>query len=120
MTTTFPMLRTGAVAQYASSRQITVSTRVATFVDGSEQRFRSFPTPILRWTIRLDRLTADELDQLHAFFQSQNGSVGSFSFTDPWDGITHPDCSFELDTFASVMRDDTRELTTLVIRNNQA
>ncbi|MGC2819953.1 MAG: hypothetical protein WA198_09735 [Candidatus Sulfotelmatobacter sp.] len=50
---TFPTLKTGAMAQYGSSRARRFSTQVLRFVDGSEQRFPDFGTPLLQWVIRL-------------------------------------------------------------------
>jgi hypothetical protein len=61
---TFPTLKTGAVAQYGSSRTRGFSTQVFRFLDGSEQRFQDYGAPLRRWTIRLSLLDEAELNAL--------------------------------------------------------
>jgi hypothetical protein len=117
---TFPQLQSGAVAQYPSTRHISFSTFITPFVDGSEQRFRDFPASVQRWTIRLDRLTAAELDAVESFFDSQSGEFSSFTFVDPWDETEYPDCSFEGPALSTVLRGETHGAATFTIRNNQA
>lgn len=117
---TFPHLQSGAVAQYPSTRHISFSTFITPFVDGSEQRFRDFPAPVQRWTIRLDLLTAAELNAIESFFEAQSGEFSSFAFIDPWDETEYPNCSFEGQTLSTVLRAETHGAATLTIRNNQA
>lgn len=93
----FPTLKTGAVAQYPSERTNRFSTVVYEFVDGREQRFPQFGTPLKRWMVRLELLDELELFRLEQFFIEQGGASGHFSFVDPWDGTEHADCSFESD-----------------------
>ncbi len=93
----FPALKTGAVAQYPSERVVQFSTVVHEFVDGNEQRSAAFGTGLRRWAIRMEALDENELFRLERFFVEQGGASGSFSFTDPWDGIVYSDCSFERD-----------------------
>jgi phage-related protein len=80
----FPVLSTGAVAQYPASRTFECATRVLVFVDGSEQRFRQTASPERRWTIRLEKLNDEEMAAIEAFLAGRQGSYGSFAFTDPW------------------------------------
>ena len=75
----FPLLKTGAVGQYPSSREVSFSTEVMRFVDGGEQRFRELRAPVLRWTIHLHNVDAAELEAIDNFFISQQGEFGSFS-----------------------------------------
>ena len=115
----FPLLRTGAVAQYPSQREIAFNTSVTRFVDGTEQRFRAQKGPALRWFIRMSQVSAEEIAVLEDFFDSAQGRFGSFSFVDPWDGAEYPDCSFEEDDFAATAVSDWRWAAHRIIRANQ-
>ena len=115
---TFPVLTTGAVTQYPSSRTLHFSTHVTKFVDGREQRFRELKQPVRSWTVRLHQLSAEEIDSLERFFQSRQGQFESFAFVDPWDGTEYPDCSFDQDTFRVGALDEGRYQGQLIIRNN--
>ena len=84
-------------------------------MDGSEQRFRGYQTPLRRWAIRLDLLDQTELHILREFFLTQNGSAGSFSFTDPWDGTVYPNCSLDEDEMAEKLEDVEKGKTTLTV-----
>ena len=96
----FRALKTGAVAQYPSDRTRRFATQAFRFLDGGEQRFQEYPAALLRWTIRLELLDEGELENLREFFLSEEGRAGSFSFTDPWDGTAHANCSFASDSLA--------------------
>jgi hypothetical protein len=115
---TFPVLSTGAVAQYPSGRRLSYITSVTHFLDGTEQRFRELKQPVRRWIIRLHQLTATEIGGIETFFEDMQGEFGSFSFVDPWDGTEYPDCSFDQDAFSSQALDEMRNQGHLVIRNN--
>lgn len=115
----FPTLKTGAVAQYPSSRTTRSSTQVYRFLDGSEQRFLALATPLHRWQIQLDLLDEAELGNLENFFASEQGRSGYFSFTDPWDGTVYPNCSFDSDTFSADLIDSGQGKTQLTIRENR-
>lgn len=115
----FPVLQTGAVAQYPSFRSVRAAARILRFVDGSEQRFKQFGAPVRSWVIRLDRVSEEELAVIEAFFVSQQGSFGSFAFTDPWDGTEYPDCSFGADELDFRLVDESGGATSLTINNNQ-
>lgn len=112
----FPILKTGAVAQYPADREIRFSTQVVRFVDGSEQRFRNFSNSLHRWSIRLNSLDENELNAIRNFFQTQRGSAGTFSFTDPWDAAVYDQCCLENDEMLEELLDEGRSRTTLVIR----
>jgi phage-related protein len=115
----FPALKTGAVAQYGSDRSRHFSTQVLRFVDGSEQRFAGYQAALLQWTIRLDLLDEAELAALEAFFESEGGRVGSFSFTDPWDGTVYPSCSFGSDDLELKFQEIARGQTQMVVKENR-
>jgi hypothetical protein len=92
---------------------------VLRFVDGTEQRFRERATALKRWIIRLDLLDEEEAARLEEFFKAQRGRGGSFAFTDPWDGVRYPDCSFEGDVLEVRHRGPMRAETRLVVRQNR-
>jgi phage-related protein len=112
----FPTLRTGAVAQYPADRTREFSTQVYRFLDGSEQRIAEYPAALRRWQIRLELLDEAELDTLQEFFLSEDGRAGSFSFTDPWDGSAHANCSFGGDVLALDFEGPMNGKTNLVVK----
>ena len=116
---TFPTLKTGATLQYPAQRATEFSTDIVRFVDGSEQRFRGYQTPLKRWNIRLDLLDETELHTLREFFRTQSGAAESFSFTDPWDGTVHPDCRLTGNEMADELDDAEQGKTTLTVSENR-
>src|SRR5438105_3414962 len=117
---TFPVLKTGAIMQMPSSRAIQFATDVVQFVDGSEQRFRSYAQPYHRWVVRFDVLDEAELQDIRAFVQRMDGAAGLFSFTDPWDGTVYTKCSLEGGATVDSLMGPTQNGTTLLIRENKA
>ena len=115
----FPKLRTGAVAQYPAARSLSYSTEVAKFIDGKEQRSRGYVAPLRRWAIQLKLLDEGELAAFDRFFQDQAGASGVFSFTDPWDGTVHTQCSFEGDDLEVRLDDPRSGRTKFVVRENR-
>ncbi len=113
---TFPVLKTGAVAQYPAVRAQERSTRVLAFVDGGEQRFRRRAGAARRWVIRLAALDDAEMAALDDFLASRQGRLGSFAFTDPWDGQVHADCSLDADATALEFVDILRGRATITVR----
>lgn len=116
----FPALKTGVVAQYGSDRSRRFATQVLRFVDGSEQRFPGFGTPLMQWVIRLDLLDEAELANLEQFFEDEGGRAGTFSFTDPWDGTVYASCSFGSDELALEFQEVARGKTQLTVKENRS
>jgi hypothetical protein len=116
----FPSLKTGVVAQYPADRQKNFSTQVLRFLDGSEQRFPAFGTTLRRWVIRLDLLDEGELANLEAFFESQGGRAGVFSFTDPFDATVYANCSFDADEFQATYGGPQEGQASVTIRENRS
>lgn len=116
----FPTLKTGAVMQYPARRSVQFSSTVVRFVDGSEQRYRLYQTPLHRWTVQLDLLDDSELQQLREFFRSQSGQFGSFSFTDPWDGMVYATCTLASDEMSDTLKDVFDGRTSLTIQENRS
>ena len=115
----FPALKTGAVAQYPSDRSRGFSTQVLRFLDGKEQRFRGYGTPLRRWLIRLEQLDEAELAGLEQFFVEQGGRAGIFAFTDPWDATVYATCSFEGDSMTAEYRGRGDGGTSVVVKENR-
>lgn len=115
----FPVLKTGVVAQYPSDRTRQLSTVVKRFLDGSEQRFAGFGGPLKRWLIRLELLDEAELANLEAFFVEQGGRAGTFSFTDPWDGTVYANCSFESDAMMAEYQGQSAGAASVVLKENR-
>jgi phage-related protein len=91
--TIFPQLKTGAVAQYPMVRRQEFRNQTVRFVDGSEQRYRDSAGVRQSWQVALSGLDEHELAAIEEFFVVNQGSFGSFQFTDPWDGQVYDDCS---------------------------
>ena len=71
----FPTLKTGAVMQYPGKRTLQFSTDVVRFLDGTEQRYRDYPSVLHRWTIQLDLLDESELAALRPVLRHEPGQV---------------------------------------------
>lgn len=95
--TTFPKLKTNAVAQYPAAKTLRFANQVLRFVDGTEQRYRNAPGPLHQWTIRLSALDEGEMLAMEQFFQANQGRFGNFTFTDPWDNAEYVNCSLAND-----------------------
>jgi Conserved hypothetical protein 2217 (DUF2460) len=115
---TFPRLKTGAVAQYPAGRSVTYATDVFRFLDGSEQKYRQLGAAGKRWVVDLQLLDDAELSEISEFFQAQQGRFGTFSFEDPWDGTVHDDCSFADDALMVSLAAEARGALKLVIKEN--
>ena len=89
---TFPLLSTGAVAQYPLSRSTNYAVESIQFLDGSRQRCLTRGTSLRQWLISLQQLDEAELSQVEQFFDANQGSFGSFTFLDPFTGQTVPNC----------------------------
>ena len=117
---TFPVLKSGAVAQYPWHRSVSYATQVLRFVDGSEQRLRDQSAPLLRWIISLELLDDDELSAVDAFVVAQQGVLENFTFVDPWDGVEYPQCSLEDDSAVLEYARSGHGRTALVVRQNRS
>lgn len=88
----FPKLKTGAVAQYPSSRLLEFSTEVRRFLDSSEQRCRDRTGVRRRWRLDLTQLDESELASVRRFVEEQRGAFATFDFEDPFSGSTVANC----------------------------
>jgi hypothetical protein len=115
----FPALKTGAVTQYPATKSTQYSSFVLRFLDGSDQRYREYSTPLRRWTIQLNMLDETELNALDQFFNSQQGRFETFSFIDPWTQSTIPTCSMEQDVLNYELSGEMCGSTSLVVVENR-
>jgi hypothetical protein len=98
---TFPLLNTGAVAQYPAGATRAQQVELIRFLDGGEQRFSTQGRVLRRWQIHLNLLNEDEMQALESFFAAQLGPYSSFSFPDPFSGSVVANCRFASDVFSS-------------------
>jgi hypothetical protein len=117
--TTFPILKTNAVAQYPLTRRMVFQNQALTFVDGTQQRYRDCASARLGWEIRLQDLDEGELAAVEEFFLANQGAFGSFSFTDPEDGQVYDDCSLETDGLDVTSLEEMRGTTVLTVVQNR-
>lgn len=112
----FPILKTGAVAQYPAVKSAQFRNQTVRFVDGAEQRYRDAAGPLHVWEIRLSQLDETEMAAVEQFFLLNQGRQGSFAFTDPWDGAVYPECSLQSDEIALEYQAELRGRTSLTVR----
>jgi hypothetical protein len=116
----FPKLKTGAVAQYPASRSLRFQNQVLRFVDGTEQRYRDSSGLQRNWVISLDQLDEGEMAAIDEFFAQNQGRLGSFEFTDPWDGSVHANCSFATDDLILTCIAEMQGRASLTVMENRA
>jgi hypothetical protein len=115
----FPVLKTGAVAQYPASRAFQYRNQILRFVDGNEQKYRDSAGPLHRWVIRLDQLDPTELAAIEDFFLTNQGAFASFSFTDPWDSAVYSNCSISADNLGTMTKEELQNLASITIVENR-
>ena len=117
---TFPTLKTGAAMQYPPTTRTRYSSQLLRFVDGSEQRYRDYPAPLRVWVIRLDLLDEEEMKAFEEFFVEQQGQLGNFTFVDPKDNMTYPNCSLMIDDYDFTLNGERRGQTSMMVRENRS
>lgn len=110
---TFPVLKTGAVAQYPLGLGLRYSTQVVRFMDGSQQKFRLIGVRLRRWNLKLDLLDEQELGALIAFVEQQGSQT--FPFTDPFTGEIAENCVIYREEFDATMNSEMSGQTAVVI-----
>jgi hypothetical protein len=109
----FPILKTGAIAQYPLAREIRFLTQGVRFMDNSSQKYRLYGKPLRSWTIKLDLLDEQELAAVIAFVEQQSGQ--SFTFTDPITGNDVARCRISGQHLDTAMASEMNGQTNLVI-----
>jgi len=117
---TFPQLKTGAVAQYPATKSIRFQNQTVRFLDGSEQRYRDAAGPLHRWVIQLSQLDEGEMAAFAQFFEDNQGRLGNFAFTDPWDGAQYANCSLASDELTLGSVAEMRAGTALTVIENRS
>ncbi len=110
---TFPVLRTGAVAQYPLEHSVRFRTDSVRFLDGSTQRFPLTGRGLRRWKIRLEALDHQELETVIDFVEQQENS--SFTFVDPLTGTSVPNCILANESFEAAASGEVTGNATLEI-----
>ena len=118
-TTSFPHLKTNAVAQYPARRAMAFRNETVRFLDGREQRYRDSAGPLHRWELLLERLDEGEIAKIADFFAANEGAFGDFEFTDPLDGQVYPHCSVGSDEMEVGAAGEMCAATTIVILENR-
>jgi hypothetical protein len=116
---TFPQLKTGAVAQYPATKSAHFQNQTVRFLDGSEQRYRDSAGPLHQWVVQLSELDESEMAAFEQFFEDNQGRLGSFAFTDPWDGTQYPNCSLASDDLMLASTAEMRGKTSLTVIENR-
>jgi hypothetical protein len=88
----FPLLSTGAVAQYPLTRGTSFAVEAILFLDGTGQRCVTRGKKLRRWQVALSQLAEAELQQIESFFDGVQGNFGAFTFVDPYTGESVPNC----------------------------
>jgi hypothetical protein len=117
---TFPQLKTSAVTQYPALKSLRFQNEALRFLDGSEQRYRDAAGVLHQWVIRLSELDETEMAAFQQFFEDAQGRLGSFAFTDPWDGTQYPDCSLASDDMEWLSAAEMRGRTSLTVVENRS
>ena len=118
--TIFPLLKTKAVAQYPATKTVQFHNQALRFVDGTEQRYRDAANPLHCWVIQLSALDETEMAAVDNFFQQTQGQLGTFSFTDPWDGQVYAGCSVQSDQLTIESTAQLRSRTSLTIAEGRS
>jgi len=116
---TFPTLKTGAVAQYPATKTFRFQNQILRFIDGTDQRYRDSAGPLHTWEIHLDKLDEGEMAIIENFFAENRGTFGSFTFTDPWDGQVYPNCSLASDSLPLVSINEMQGSVVLKVVENR-
>lgn len=118
--TTFPLLKTKAVAQYPATKAVQFHNQALRFVDGTEQRYRDAANPLHCWVIQLSALDEAEMAAVDNFFLQTQGRLNTFSFTDPWDGKVYAGCYVQSDQLTIESTAELRSKTSLTIAEGRS
>jgi hypothetical protein len=88
----FPILSSGAIAQYGLPLGRSSPSQIIRFLDGTDQRFLTRGPMLRRWLIDLHLLNESEIASIEAFFNAMGGQYSTFNFPDPIGGTSVPNC----------------------------
>lgn len=83
MSSLFPQMSTGAVAQFPLRSRSHYLTRVTDADDISETVYAAWTNPFGAWDLSVDAATDADVQIIQTFFESQMGRYGRFIFLDP-------------------------------------
>ncbi len=115
----FPILKTGAVAQYPAKLTFLYRADIVPFLDGSEQRYRNSPSVLHQWEIDLAQLDEQEIANIQQFFLQNQGGADNFAFTDPWSNAVYSNCSIAGDDLGMTYKGLLSGSTTVILRENR-
>lgn len=113
----FPILKTGAVAQYPMTTAIRFVTQDVRFLDGSRQTYSMQGNVLRNWRIQLDRLDAQEAAGIAQFVEAVQGA--GFAFPDPVTGTNVLNCVFDAEEQAMDSTGEMRAGAVLVVRETR-
>ena len=113
----FPVLKTGAVAQYPLATGLRFATQDVRFLDGSRQTYSMQGNVLRSWRIQLDRLDAQEAGRVSQFVEAVQGA--SFTFPDPVTGTNVANCIFEAEELAMDATGEMRAEALLLVRETR-
>ena len=115
----FPKLKSGAAAQYPATKSLRFENQTLRFLDGSEQRYRDSAGALHQWVIPLSNLDDGEMAAVEQFVRDNQGRLGNFAFTDPWDGTQYASCSLASDGVELSSIEEMRGMTSLTVVENR-
>lgn len=118
MPDSFPRLKTGALTQYPTARELTRPVETVRFLDMGRQAYLNSRSSLRRWRLRLSLLDESELAAVIEFFNSMRGSLGRFDFEDPATGEIVGNCRFDEDELALSSLGEFNGQTVLTVRES--
>ena len=118
MADSFPRLKTGALAQYPTVRELTRPMETVRFLDMGRQAYLDSKGSLRRWRLRLNLLDESELAAVIEFFVAMRGSLGRFEFEDPATGEVVANCRFDDDELALSSSGEFNGQTALTVRES--
>jgi hypothetical protein len=119
MADSFPRLKTGALAQYPTARELTRPVATVRFLDMGRQSYLDSRDSLRRWRLRLNLLDESELAAVMEFFTAMRGSLGRFDFEDPATGDVVANCRFDEDELALSSSGEFNGQTALTVRESR-
>ena len=118
MPDSFPRLKTGALTQYPTARELARPMEAVWFLDMGRQAYLDRRGSLRRWRLRLNSLDESELAAIVEFFTTMRGSLGRFEFEDPATGEVVPNCRFDEDVLTISSTAEFNGQTVLTVRES--
>lgn len=118
MPESFPRLKTGALTQYPTARELARPVETVRFLDMGRQAYVDSRESLRRWRLRLQLLDETELAAVVEFFTAMRGSLGRFDFEDPATGAVVANCRFDDDELTLTSSGELNAQTVLTVRES--